>query len=128
MRLIIAMNVLLGLPARVIRHPDLFNLSGRKAAAVAEDLRSLHERSVRERGIEYRRSDGSTFQLTVGDLLGRKAALEIAYNPNDCVETRWGATPGSSEAATCARHAPPDQQARMAEVRSWFHDAKRPPR
>lgn len=128
MRLIIAMNVLLGLPARVVRHPELFNLGGRQAVAVAEDLRALHERSVRERGIEYRRSDGSTFKLTVGDLLGRKTALEIAYNPNDCVETRWGAAPGSPEAATCVRHAPPDQQARMAEVRSWFHDAKRPPR
>jgi hypothetical protein len=128
MRLIIAMNVLLGLPERVVRHPELFNLGGRKAAVVADELRKLHERSVRERGIEYRRGDGSTFKLTVSDLLARKTALEIAYNPNDCVETRWGALPGSPEAATCARHAPPDQQARMAEVRSWFHDAKRPPR
>ncbi|HVX95085.1 MAG TPA: hypothetical protein VHK47_09265 [Polyangia bacterium] len=128
MRLIIAMNVLLGLPERVVRHPELFNLGGRKAVAVAEALRALHARSVRERGIEYRRSDGSTFKLTVADLLERKAALEIAYNPNDCVETRWGATPGSPEASTCARHAPPDQQARMAEARSWFHDARRPPR
>jgi hypothetical protein len=64
----------------------------------------------------------------VADLLARKAALEIAYNPNDCVETRWGAAPGSPEASTCQRHVPADQQTRMAQVRSWFHDAKRPPR
>jgi hypothetical protein len=128
MRLIIAMNVLLGLPDRVVRHPDLFNLGGKKPAAAAEELRKLHDKRITERGIEYRRSDGTPFKLTVADLLKRKAALEIAYNPNDCVETRWGAAPGSPEAATCARHAPADQAARMAEVRSWFHDAKRPPR
>jgi hypothetical protein len=128
MRLIIAMNVLVGLPDRVVKHPELFNLGGKKATDARDELRKLHARRVSERGIEYRRSDGSTFKLTVADLLARKAALEIAYNPNDCVETRWGATPGTPEAATCARHTPPDQAARMAEVRGWFHDARRPPR
>jgi hypothetical protein len=128
MRLIIAMNVLLGLPDRVVRHPELFNLGGRKAAMVSEELRKLHQQRIIERGIEYRRSDGTPFKLTVADLLARKGALEIAYNPNDCVETRWGAKPGTPEAASCARHAPADQQTRMAEVRAWFHDARRPPR
>jgi hypothetical protein len=128
MRLIIAMNVLLSLPERVVRHPELFNLGGRRPAAVADELRKMHAERVRERGIEYKRSDGSTFKLSVADLLARKTALEIAYNPNDCVETRWGASVGTPEAAACGRHAPPDQQARMAEVRSWFHDARRPPR
>jgi hypothetical protein len=128
MRLIIAINVLTGLPDRVVRHPELFNLGGRAPAVVADELRKLHAQRVRERGIEYKRSDGSTFKLTVADLIARKTAIEIAYNPNDCVETRWGAAPGSPEAATCKRHAPADQQARMASVRAWFHDAKRPPR
>jgi hypothetical protein len=128
MRLIIAMNVLLGLPDRVVRHPELFNLGGRKPTDVAAELKNLHTGRIRERGIEYKRSDGSVFKLSVADLLARKTALEIAYNPNDCVETRWGAAAGTPEAAPCGRHAPPDQQARMSEVRSWFHDAKRPPR
>jgi hypothetical protein len=128
MRLIIAMNVLLGLPERVVRHPELFNLGGRKAAAASDELRKLHAKRVAERGVEYHRSDGSPFKLTVADLLARKTALEIAYNPNDCVETRWGAAPGTPEASTCTRHVPADQQARMAEVRAWFHDARRPPR
>jgi hypothetical protein len=128
MRLIIAMNVLLALPDRIVRHPELYNLGGRKPEAARDELRKLHAQRVAERGIEYKRSDGSTQKLTVADLLARKAALEIAYNPNDCVETRWGAAPGSPEASTCQRHSPADQQARMAEVRSWFHDAKRPPR
>ncbi len=68
------------------------------------------------------------FKITVADLLARKTELEMAYNPNDCVEIRWGATEGSAERATCQRHAPADQLARMAEHRVWFRDAKRPPR
>jgi hypothetical protein len=128
MRLLIAMNVLLGLPERVVRHPELFNLAGRRPADAAAELRKLHAERIGARGIEYRRSDGSTFKLTVAELLARRTALEIAYNPNDCVETRWGAAPGSPELATCARHAPADQAARMTEVRGWFHDARRPPR
>jgi len=60
--------------------------------------------------------------------LARRAALEIAYNPNDCVETRWGAAEGTPEAAACTRHAPPEQKAKMAEVRVWFHEARRPSR
>ena len=33
----------------------------------------------------------------------RRAALEVAYNPNDCPERRWGAKTGTPEAATCRR-------------------------
>ena len=64
----------------------------------------------------------------MADLLGRRAALEMAYNPNDCVEVRWGAAENTPEYATCTRHAPADQRAKMAEVRAWFHEARRPPR
>ena len=52
----------------------------------------------------------------------------MAYNPNDCVEIRWGATPKTPDYATCTRHAPEEQRARMQEYRSWFREAKRPPR
>ena len=31
MRLLIAMNVLLGLPDRIVKHPELFNLGGAQA-------------------------------------------------------------------------------------------------
>ena len=128
MRLIIAMNVLSGLPDRVSRHPELFNLGGKKPAAATDELRKLHDKRIVERGIEYKRSDGSPFKITVADLLARKTELEMAYNPNDCVEIRWGAKDGSPERATCQRHAPDDQIARMTEHRVWFRDAKRPPR
>ena len=38
----------------------------------------------------------------------------MAYNPNDCVELRWGAAENSDEAATCKRHAPAAQRAKMS--------------
>jgi hypothetical protein len=128
MRLLIALRVLTGLPARISEHPELFKLGGRKPALVRADIEALHERQIHERSIEYRRSDGSSYRLTVADILARRPALEMAYNPNDCVEIRWGASPGTAECATCHRHAPEEQRARMEEYRSWFHEGQRPPR
>jgi hypothetical protein len=60
--------------------------------------------------------------------MSRETALEVAYNPNDCVEERWGAASGGEEAATCRAHAPAAQVAKMLGYRSWFHERKRPPR
>jgi hypothetical protein len=128
MRLLIAMNVLLGIPDRIVKHPDLFKLGGRKPEVVRAEIAKLHASLIPTRGITYTRSDSSPQKLTVADLLSRRAALEIAYNPNDCVETRWGAAEGTPEAAACSRHAPPEQKAKMAEVRVWFHEARRPAR
>jgi hypothetical protein len=128
MRLIIATNVLLGLPARVERHPELFVLGGKKPAEVRAELQRLHERRIRERAIEYKRSDGTPFKLTVADVIARKSAFEIAYNPNDCVEVRWGASENTPDFATCRRRAPDDQRTRMTQYRPWFRDARRPSR
>ncbi len=128
LRLLIAMDVLTALPERVARYPDLYVLDGRPPADVRAELEGLHARRIRERTVTYTRSDGSPWQLTVGDLLDRRAALEMAYNPNDCVEIRWGAPEGTPEAAPCRRHAPAVQRARMVEYRPWFHETRRPPR
>jgi hypothetical protein len=128
MRLLIAMRVLVGLPEKLTQHPELFLLGDRKPADVRAEIEALHAQQIRERSVEYRRSDGSTFRLTVADVLARRAALEMAYNPNDCVETRWGATSEMADFATCKRSAPDDQRARMQEYRTWFHEARRPPR
>jgi hypothetical protein len=128
MRLLIAMNVLLGLPDRIVKHPELYDLGGRKPEAVRAEIAKLHTALVPTRSVSYTRTDGTPWKLTVADLLARRAGLEVAYNPNDCVEVRWGASEGTPEYTTCARHAPPEQKAKMAEVRAWFHDARRPPR
>jgi hypothetical protein len=128
MRLIIAMNVLTALPDRIVRHPELYVLGGRRPEEARAEVEALHARRVRERTIIYTRSDGSPWTLTVADLLARKAAFEIAYNPNDCVEVRWGAAAGADEHVPCRRRAPEEQRARMAAYRAWFHEARRPPR
>jgi hypothetical protein len=128
MRLLIAMNVLLAIPDRIVKHPELFNLGGRQPEVVRGEIAKLHASLIATRGITYTRSDGTPWKLTVADLLARRAALEIAFNPNDCVEVRWGAAEGTAEYAPCARHVPADQKAKMAEVRVWFHEARRPAR
>jgi hypothetical protein len=128
MRLLIAMRVLAELPAKISEHPELFLLAGRKPAEVRAEIEVLHKKRTRERSIEYRRSDGSPFPLTVADIFARRTALEMAYNPNDCVEIRWGASEKTPDFATCKRHAPDEQRTRMQAYRSWFHEARRPPR
>jgi hypothetical protein len=128
MRLLIALNVLARLPARVSAHPDLFVLGGRKPDELRAELDKLHQRRIHERKVEYRRSDGTPFTLTVADVYARRSALEMAYNPNDCAEVRWGAEPTTADYATCKRHAPAEQRSRMQEYRTWFHEARRPSR
>lgn len=128
LRLQIAMTVLTDLPARVERHPELYVLNGQTPAAARADVAARHAQRIAERTVVYTRSDGSRWTLTVADVLARRAALEVAYDPNDCVETRWGAPDGSAEAATCRRHAPADQRTRMEAYRDWFHDGRRPTR
>jgi hypothetical protein len=128
MRLLIALRVLTGLPERIAQHPELFVLGGRKPDEVRRQIEELHAQAIRERTVEYRRSDGSPFRLSVADVLARRTAFEMAYNPNDCVEIRWGASEDTADFATCRRHAPAEQRARMQEYRAWFRDARRPPR
>lgn len=128
MRLLIAMNVLAGLPERIVLYPELFLLGGRSPEVVREDLERSHRRAIAEKEITYTRSDGSPQRLSVAEIFGRQAAFEVGYNPNDCVEVRWGAESGSAEYASCRRHAPADQQVRMESYRPWFHQTRRPPR
>jgi hypothetical protein len=66
--------------------------------------------------------------LALKDVIERAVDLEMAYNPNDCVELRWGAPDKSDEASTCRRHASPAQRAKMTKYRTWFHERRRPPR
>ena len=129
MRLLIALKVLADLPERIRRHPELFVLnwltSPEQAAARIE---KLHAQRSREKFVTYTRSDGSPFRLSLADIYARRPGLEIAYNPNDCVERRWGASPGTPDYATCRRQAPADQRQRMEEYRPWFHEGRRPSR
>jgi hypothetical protein len=128
LRILIALKVLADLPERIRRHPELFVLRGESAAAAAEGIERLHAQRIRERFISYTRSDGSPWRLSMAEIYARRPGLEIAYNPNDCVERRWGAAPGTPDFDTCRRQSPAGQRARMEEYRPWFREARRPPR
>jgi hypothetical protein len=128
MRLIIAMNVLLDLPNRILRHPELFLLNGVSPLQAKTGMEQYHQQRINQRFVQYIREDGSRWTLTLAEVLTRKPSFETGYNPNDCAEVRWGASPGSPEYASCKRHAPQDQRARMERYRAWFHEARRPSR
>jgi hypothetical protein len=129
MRLLIAIDTVLALPKRVEQRPERFALPpDTSPTTVAARLRKVLAGELQSRFIQYTRSNGSLQKLTLADLVARVHSLEIAYNPNDCVEVRWGASKGSSEYATCNRFAPPEQQALMLSYRTWFRKRTRPPR
>ncbi|UOA08112.1 hypothetical protein [Methylobacter sp. S3L5C] len=126
MRLIIAINVLKGLPEKITRHPDLFLINNRDPADAQAEIEQHHARRIQELSIHYTRTDGSLWELSVAEVLARKPAYEMTYNPNDCSEIRWGAKPGTEEYSTCRRHAPAAQHTKMEHYRLWFREARRP--
>jgi len=128
MRLIIAINVLNGLPEKIVRHPELFVMNGSSPEQAKAEIEQYHAKRIQERSIRYTRTDGSPWELAVAEVLARKPAYEMTYNPNDCPEIRWGAQPDTEEYATCRRHAPAEQRAKMEQYRIWFREARRPTR
>ena len=96
--------------------------SGKSATDVKSELQSVLASELAMRKFSYTRSDGSQWTLSLKDVVDRAADFEMAYNPNDCVELRWGASENSEEASTCKRHAPQAQRAKMSEYRTWFHE------
>ena len=126
MRLIIAINVLDGLPEKIVRHPELFVMNGMNPEEAKAEIEQHHAKRIQERRISYTRSDGSQWELSVAEVLARKRSYEMTYNPNDCAEMRWGAEPGTEEYSTCRRHAPAEQHKKMEQYRVWFREARRP--
>jgi hypothetical protein len=128
LRLLIAMDAVLGFPDRVASSPEDFKISKSSSPEeIRNKLQSLLDKTVSELTISYTRSDGSSQELTVAELLKRRDAFEMAYNPNDGVEIRWGAPQNSDERSTCHRQAPPYQQKTMQSVRKWFIQRLHPP-
>jgi hypothetical protein len=128
LRLLIAMDAVLNFPDRVAGSPDDFDVSKLSSTEeIKNKLQLLLEKQVSELTVSYTRSDGSLQELTVAEILKRKDAFEMAYNPNDCIEIRWGAPENSAERATCKRQAPSSQKATMLKVREWFSNRLHPP-
>lgn len=129
LRLLIAIDVVRAFPQKVASRPERFVLPpGIPADQVRAALEAQLERELSSRHVDYTRSDGSPWRLSLADVIGRAQELEMAYNPNDCVEVRWGAAAPSAEVAPCRRHAPAEQAERMRQVREWFGNRRRPPR
>jgi hypothetical protein len=129
LRMLIAIDVVRTFPDKVARQPERFAMpAGKSAAAVKGELEGVLASEFASRKFAYTRSDGSQWTLSLKDLMERAGALEMAYNPNDCVELRWGAPPNSQEAATCKRYAPQAQRTKMQRYRAWFSERRRPPR
>jgi hypothetical protein len=95
---------------------------------IKKELDALLISETEKRKFSYTRSDGSSWELSLADVLARTKGFEMAYNPNDCPERRWAAPDGSEELSTCRRRAPRGQTARMASYRDWFATRTRPPR
>jgi hypothetical protein len=129
LRMLIALDVVRGFPDRVARRPERYAMpAGKSVADVKAELQSVLASELVTRKFSYTRSDGSQWTLALKDLMDRMPDLEMAYNPNDCVELRWGAPAGSEEGATCKRHAPAAQRDKMSKYRVWFHERRRPAR
>jgi hypothetical protein len=128
LRLLIAMDAVLDFPDLVTRSPEDFKISGQfSKEEVSQKLQAILDQKVSELSISYTRTNGSLQNLTIGEILRRKDAFEMAYNPNDGIEIRWGAPENSDERATCHRHAPSNQLEKMRSVRIWFNKRLHPP-
>jgi hypothetical protein len=128
-RLLIAIDVVRGYPDRVARHPERYAMpAGKTVADVKAEMQNVLTSELATRKFSYTRSDGSQWTLALKDVVNRAGDLEMGYNPNDCVELRWGATENSQEASTCKRHAPSAQRAKMTNYRSWFRERHWPAR
>ncbi len=128
LRLLIAMDAVIGFPERVVNYPEDYNISkSSPPEETKQHLQALLDQTVAELSITYSRSDGSEKKLTLAEILKRSDAFEMAYNPNDGIEIRWGAPENSEERSTCHRHAPANQKKTMESVRHWFTKRLHPP-
>lgn len=128
LRLLIAMDAVLGFPDYVASEPEDYKISGSQSPEqMKKKLQSILEKKVSELTVSYARTDGSQQILTVGEILRRIDAFEMAYNPNDGIEIRWGAPENSAELSTCHRRVPESQLKKMGSVRVWFSKRLHPP-
>ena len=130
LRLLVAIDLVNGFADKVRRQPAVFGVDAAGLDPLIARLEARRAELVADPRFHfsYTRMDGSAWTLGLAELLARSAALEVAYNPNECPELRWGAPPGGAEASTCRRQMPAEQRAKMELYRVWFHERRRPPR
>lgn len=125
MRLLISIDAVVSFPNGVAKHPERYGVETDDRDEAVRRVQATLDAELTKRSFRYIRSDGSFWTLTLADVVERMEAMEMAYNPNDCVEIRWGAPVGSEERSTCARTASAEQRARMQRYRPWFAERRR---
>ena len=128
LRLLIAIDAVLDFPDRVVRTPEDFKMSVLQSPeTVKKHLDALLTKKLSELNITYTRSNGEEQILSLTEILKRRGAFEMGYNPNDGIEIRWGAPENSEERSSCKRHVPQGQLESMRSVRLWFSRRLHPP-
>ncbi|MCX6223539.1 MAG: hypothetical protein NTV01_02085, partial [Bacteroidia bacterium] len=128
LRLLIAMDAIQDFPDKIIRSPSDYKMPKLGSPEQTKNkLENLLAKKVNELSITYTRSDGKEQTLTIAEILKRKDGFEMAYNPNDGIEIRWGAPENSEEWSTCKRRVPTGQLEKMRQVRVWFKKRLHPP-
>ena len=128
LRLLIAMDAVMDFPGKVLRSPEDYKIPVLQSPEhVKRNMEELLDKKLKELRITYIRSNGQEKSLTLAELINRREALEMAYNPNDGVEIRWGATINSEERSSCKRQVPAGQSEHMKAFRQWFHKRLHPP-
>lgn len=128
LRLLISIDSVVDFYKSVESGPERFGLREDEVERAVEQIKQLLDTELNKRTLAYTRSDGSQHTLSMKQVIDRSERFEMAYNPNDCIEIRWGADPGSNEMSTCDRHAPEEHRQRMQSYRTWFITRSRPPR
>ncbi len=126
MRLLIAIDTVRNVVADLRRSPGRFGVSSQDVDQAALALERALKGELSARKFAYVRSNGERLELSLLDVVDRAQSFEMAYNPNDCVEVRWGAPKDSEELASCDKRAPEDQLEKMARYRPWFARRSRP--
>ena len=84
LRLLIAMDAVQDFPKKIVRSPEDYKLPMLQSPEKAKkNLEELLAKKTNELSISYTRSNGSKQTLTIAEILKRKDAFEMAYNPND---------------------------------------------
>jgi hypothetical protein len=128
LRLLIAMDAVLDFPDKIVRSPGDFKMPMLQSPEkVKKNLEALLDKKLTELSITYTRTNGTDQTLTLAEILKRRETFEMAYNPNDGIEIRWGAPENSEERSTCRRFVSADQLGKMRSVRVWFQKRLHPP-
>src|SRR5437868_12249891 len=81
LRLLIAVDVVLGFPDRVVRRPERYAMPpGRSVADVKAEMQNVLASELATRKFSYLRTDGSAWTLALKDVAERAPSLEMAYN------------------------------------------------